>query len=136
MGVGEPPFCCHNISIHTKTHERPQLAETLQERPERSRGEQGSDESPQTGSTFPESKTPCDSLGSGTIPLENQRDPCYTTSMKTNNPYTNTLLEMGYDKQDTQVLAKKKTFPCVIHGRQYDTEEQYQEELHEFMNGM
>ena len=60
-------------------------------------------------------------------------------SMTTSNPYVNTLIEMGYDKQDCQVAStmfQKKTFPCVIHGRQFDTEEQYLEELHEFMNGM
>jgi len=63
--------------------------------------------------------------------------------MKTNNPYVNTLLEMGYDIKDTHVPATvdelssalKKTFPCVIHGRQFDTEEQYNEELNEFMMG-
>ena len=55
--------------------------------------------------------------------------------MKTNNPYVNTLLEMGYDIKDTQTPATKKTFPCVIHGRQFDTEEQYNEELNEFMMG-
>lgn len=57
----------------------------------------------------------------------------------TNNPYINTLIEMGYDKQDVEVTSinlKKKEFPCVIHGRSFDTEEQYYEELHEFMNGM
>ena len=54
----------------------------------------------------------------------------------TNNPYINNLLEMGYDKQDVQVASTKKEFPCVIHGRQFDTEEQYNEELYEFMNGM
>ena len=51
----------------------------------------------------------------------------------------NTLIEMGYDKQDVQVAStmfQKKEFPCVIHGRQFDTEEQYYAELHEFMNGM
>ena len=59
--------------------------------------------------------------------------------MTTSNPYVNTLIEMGYDKQDVQVAStmfQKKTFPCVIHGRTFDTEEQYMEELHEFMNGM
>ena len=59
--------------------------------------------------------------------------------MTTNNPYINTLLEMGYDKQDVQVTStmfQKHTFPCVIHGRQFDTEEQYHDELREFMNGM
>ncbi len=61
---------------------------------------------------------------------------CHTNSMKTNNPYVNNLLEMGYDIKDTQTTATRKTFPCVIHGRQFDTEEQYLEELNEFMNGM
>ena len=59
--------------------------------------------------------------------------------MTTSNPYVNTLIEMGYDKQDCQVAStmfQKKTFPCVIHGRQFDTEEQYYAELHEFMSGM
>ena len=54
----------------------------------------------------------------------------------TNNPYVNNLIEMGYDQQDVQVASKKKEFPCVIHGRQFDTEEQYYQELHEFMSGM
>ena len=70
-------------------------------------------------------------------------NPCHTNSMKTNNPYVNTLLEMGYDIKDTQTsgdlsspTATKKTFPCVIHGRQFDTEEQYNDELNEFMMGL
>ena len=56
---------------------------------------------------------------------------------ETSNPYVNNLLEMGYDKQDVQVAStmfQKKTFPCVIHGRQFETEEQYYAELHEYMN--
>ena len=60
-------------------------------------------------------------------------------SMTTSNPYVDTLIEMGYDKQDVQVAStmfQKHTFPCVIHGRQFDTEEQYYAELHEYMNGM
>ena len=59
--------------------------------------------------------------------------------MTTSNPYVNTLIEMGYDKQDCQVAStmfQKRSFPCVIHGRQFDTEEQYFAELHEYMNGM
>ena len=57
----------------------------------------------------------------------------------TNNPYVNTLIEMGYDKQDVEVTStmfQKKEFPCVIHGRSFETEEQYNQELHEYMNGM
>tara|TARA_B100001142_G_scaffold283344_1_gene296322 strand:- start:288 stop:473 length:186 start_codon:yes stop_codon:yes gene_type:complete len=56
-----------------------------------------------------------------------------------NNPYTDTLLEMGYDKQDIEVagaMFQKHTFPCVIHGRSFETEEQYFAELHEYFNGM
>jgi len=68
--------------------------------------------------------------------LDFPANPCHTNSMKTNNPYVNNLLEMGYDIKDTQTKATKKTFPCVIHGRQFDTEEQYLEELNEFMCGM
>ena len=59
--------------------------------------------------------------------------------MTTSNPYVNNLIEMGYDRQDVQVAStmfQKHTFPCVIHGRTFETEEQYHTELHEFMNGM
>ena len=31
---------------------------------------------------------------------------------------------------------KRKLFPCVIHGRKFETEEQYYAELHEYMNGL
>ena len=46
---------------------------------------------------------------------------------------------MGYDRQDVEVAStmfQKKTFPCVIHGRTFETEEQYYQELHEYMNGL
>ena len=46
---------------------------------------------------------------------------------------------MGYDKQDVEVgstMFQKKTFPCVIHGRTFQTEEEYYAELHEYMSGM
>jgi len=72
-------------------------------------------------------------------------DPC-TIALQTDNklmtisnPYVETLVEMGYDEQDCRVAStmfQKKTFPCNIHGRQFDTEEQYYAELHEYMNGM
>ena len=44
------------------------------------------------------------------------------------NPYIQNLIDMGYDQQDCEVTStmfQKKTFPCVIYGRQFDTEEQY-----------
>ena len=56
-----------------------------------------------------------------------------------NNPYINNLVEMGYDQKDCEVAStmfQKKTFPCVIHGRTFETEEQYDAELHEYMNGL
>tara|TARA_B100000925_G_scaffold271446_1_gene234645 strand:+ start:1188 stop:1367 length:180 start_codon:yes stop_codon:yes gene_type:complete len=59
--------------------------------------------------------------------------------MTISNPYVENLIEMGYDEQDVRVCStmfQKKTFPCVIYGRTFETEEQYYEELHEFMNGM
>ena len=56
--------------------------------------------------------------------------------MKTNNPYVNTLLEMGYDRQDCASAGLDKTFPCVIHGRTFDSQEQYDEELAEYLNGL
>ncbi|MDA7436478.1 hypothetical protein N8654_02210 [Synechococcus sp. AH-601-B19] len=31
--------------------------------------------------------------------------------------------------------AQPRVFPCVIHGRQFDTESEYLEELHEFLAG-
>ena len=72
-------------------------------------------------------------------------DPC-TIALQTDknlmaihNPYVENLIQMGYDRQDVEVastMLQKKTFPCVIHGRKFETEEQYHAELHEFMNGM
>ena len=60
-------------------------------------------------------------------------------SMTHYNPYVQNLIEMGYDETDVKVASsmfQKHTFPCVIHGRQFDTEEQYFQEIHDFMNGM
>ena len=59
--------------------------------------------------------------------------------MTQTNPYIQTLIEMGYDENDCKVAStmfQKKTFPCEIYGRKFETEEQYYTELHEFMNGM
>ena len=59
--------------------------------------------------------------------------------MTMTNPYIENLVSMGYDRQDVTVAStmfQKKTFPCEIYGRKFETEEQYYAELHEFMNGM
>ena len=57
----------------------------------------------------------------------------------TNNPYVDTLIEMGYDAQDCHSVANvgvEKTFPCNIHGRVYETREEYDEAISDFLNGM
>ena len=59
--------------------------------------------------------------------------------MTQTNPYVENLVSMGYDRQDVSVAStmfQKKTFPCEIYGRKFETEEQYLAELHEFMNGL
>ena len=54
----------------------------------------------------------------------------------TSNPYMQQLLEKGYTEQEIrQTPAPKKTFPCTIGLRTFDTEEQYEEALHNFLNG-
>ena len=55
------------------------------------------------------------------------------------NPYVENLVQMGYDRKDVETAStmfKKKTFPYTIHGRTYQTEEEYNEAIHDFMNGM
>ena len=59
--------------------------------------------------------------------------------MKSNNPYVNHLVEMGYDRQDCEMVAaagQEKTFPCMIHGRTFETEDQYNQDLHDYLNGL
>jgi hypothetical protein len=52
------------------------------------------------------------------------------------NPYVQTLLEKGYTEAETrQVRGPKKTFPCTIGARTFQTEEEYKEALHDFLNG-
>lgn len=55
------------------------------------------------------------------------------------NPYVETLVEMGYDRADCEtvsVAGVDKTFPLNIHGRVFQTQEEYDEALHEFINGL
>jgi len=59
--------------------------------------------------------------------------------MTISNPYVATLVEMGYDEADCRVVASagvKKTFPLNIHGRVFDTQEEYDEALADFLNGL
>ena len=55
-----------------------------------------------------------------------------------NNPYVENLVAMGYDRADCETVAAAgvdKTFPMNIHGRIYNTQEEYDQALHDFLNG-
>jgi hypothetical protein len=55
------------------------------------------------------------------------------------NPYVQNLIEMGYDAADCNTVASaglKKTFPLEIHGRVYQTKEQYDDAIADFINGL
>ena len=72
-------------------------------------------------------------------------DPC-TIALQTDkqlmtihNPYVENLVEMGYDRADCEtvsVAGVDKTFPLNIHGKVYQTQEEYDEALHDFLNGL
>mgnify|MGYP003121360901 CR=1 FL=1 len=55
------------------------------------------------------------------------------------NPYMQQLVEQGYDRQDIEVAASaflRKSFPYTICGRTFQTEEEYNEAIHDFLNGI
>ena len=61
------------------------------------------------------------------------------TTMTIANPYVENLVQMGYDRADCEtvsVAGVDKTFPMTIHGRVYQTQEEYDEALHDFINGL
>ena len=54
------------------------------------------------------------------------------------NPYVENLIEMGYDRADCETVAAAgvdKKFPLKMYGRVYNTQEEYDEALHDFLNG-
>jgi len=53
-----------------------------------------------------------------------------------NNPYVNNLVAMGYDESDCRSVAPAVTYPRVIHGRTFETKEQYDQDLHDYLNGL
>ncbi len=57
----------------------------------------------------------------------------------TTNPYVSNIIQQtGMTEREVHQSTSTvtRTFPCTIHGRYFDTEDQYLEELHEFLNGM
>jgi hypothetical protein len=54
--------------------------------------------------------------------------------MKTNNPYVQQIIAQG--KEPSKAPAPKAQYPRTIYGRVFETEAEYQEALHDFLNGM
>ena len=57
--------------------------------------------------------------------------------MMNKNPYVQTLIEMGYDEADCRMVASvgvKKTFPLNIHGRIFNTQEEYDDAVRDYIN--
>ena len=56
------------------------------------------------------------------------------------NPYVQNLIEMGYDESDCQIVAAvgdtNVTYPRNIHGRIFNTKEEYDSALADFINGL
>ena len=81
----------------------------------------------------------------GILPKDLMTDPC-TIALQTDkilmaihNPYVATLVEMGYDEADCQMVAHAgidATYPRTIHGRVFQTKAEYDEALADFINGM
>ena len=71
-------------------------------------------------------------------------DPC-TLALQTDkqmmeilNPYVATLVEMGYDRADCEMVAQvgcDAIYPREIHGRVFNTKAEYDDALAEFLNG-
>jgi hypothetical protein len=55
--------------------------------------------------------------------------------MTDSNPYVQHLMEKGYSAAECRTPAPRKTFPCTIGLRTFETEEDYQEAMADFLNG-
>ena len=63
----------------------------------------------------------------------------YNKSMANYNPYVETLVEMGYDRADCEMVANAgvdATYPRTIHGRVFNTKAEYDEALADYINGL
>ena len=58
----------------------------------------------------------------------------------TNNPYVNQIMEQtGMSEREVFASAapmRPMTFPCIIHGRTFETHNEYINAMHDFLNGM
>ena len=52
------------------------------------------------------------------------------------NPYVQQLIEKGYSARECQKPAVKKQFPLNIHGRIFETEEEYKQAVADYINGL
>ena len=52
------------------------------------------------------------------------------------NPYVQHLIDCGYDEEDAKISVAKppREFPTTIHGRYFETKEQYDQAIHDFLN--
>ena len=51
----------------------------------------------------------------------------------TNNPYVQQILDKGRDY--TPTAAPKQEFPKTVYGRTFETQEEYNEAIADFLNG-
>lgn len=65
---------------------------------------------------------------------QSTRPRAYNGFMKTNNPYVQQILSKGRDYVPTP--AKMGEFPKTIHGRVFNTEDEYREAIADFLNGL
>lgn len=59
--------------------------------------------------------------------------------MTSNSYITQVALQEGISEREVRRTATpmtRRTFPCYIAGRLFDCEEDYLNELHEYLNGM
>ena len=76
-----------------------------------------------------------DLLGISGLLLVSQSQQIMTKS----NPYVANLIEMGYDAQDCHNVASvgiDSAYPRTIHGKIFETKEEYDDAIADFLNGM
>ena len=69
--------------------------------------------------------------------IANTTDSLYLTELMTSNPYVAQLLQKGYTEREIResTTVTNRAVPAHLQDR-YSSWEEYQEALHEFLNGM